>query len=54
MPIKKEKHTPYYRFLSLITEDQHSFIAKKANGEKKTKGQVVREMLEAYIIKNKK
>lgn len=53
MPIKKEKHKPFYRFLSLITEEQHTFIAKKARNDKKTKGQVVREMLEAYIINNK-
>lgn len=53
MPIKKEKIKPLYRFLSLITENQHSFIAKKAISEKKTKGQVVREMLETYINNNK-
>lgn len=53
MPIKKKKET-YYRFLALITQDQHAFISKKAVKESKTKGKVVREMLEDYITNNKK
>jgi len=53
MPVKKTKGEVLKRYLSLMTNAQYDFIAKKAIKEKKTKGSVIREIIDYYIISNK-